>query len=413
MKKNVTKAVLFIIAFALIVGSLLTTYNLSNTIQQREKNVLELYANIYEYYFKNIFNDLGSEGSQNSDILLLLIDDITPKIDNPFIFTDENDLPLEPYDIWSVNVGLEKIKKQDQKKYMLDYVAKMKRTYEPFLVKDGASDSAKVIQKLYYYHSSLVDRLRWFPLGALVIILGIIWIGYFAFSYFRKNEESRVWVGMAKEAAHQLGTPLSSMMAWVEILKYGKDDPEQIEMTAIEMTKDIDRLNTIAKRFSKIGSMPEKEIVNLTEVLENICRYFEMRLPHLGRKIEIIRDLNKVVEIPINTELFAWVIENLLKNAAEAIEDVNGTVTIEMDSATKNKVIIHIKDSGKGMSKSNKAKAFNAGFTTKKRGWGLGLTLTKRIIEEYHDGKIYIKETAIGKGTTFVIELPNSDRKIK
>ncbi|MEI6090995.1 MAG: HAMP domain-containing sensor histidine kinase [bacterium] len=412
MKKNITKAVLFVIASVLIVATLLTTYNLSNTIQKREMNILDLYANIYEYYFKPT-NDIDLESSQNSDILLLLINDITPKIDNPFIFTDENDVPLEPYDIWSVNVGLEKVKEKDQKQYMIDYVAKMKRTYEPFLVKDGASDSAKVIQKLYYYHSSLVDRLRWFPLAALVIILGIIWIGYFAFSYFRKNTESLVWVGMAKEAAHQLGTPLSSLMAWIEIIKYGKDDPEQIEMTTIEMAKDIDRLNTIAKRFSKIGSKPELEIANVTEVLENICRYFEMRLPHLGRKIEIIRKLDKAVDIPINIELFAWVIENLLKNAAEAIEDVNGTVTIVMDSTIKNKLMIYIKDSGKGMSKANKNKVFNAGFTTKKRGWGLGLTLTKRIIEEYHDGKIFIKETAIGKGTTFAIELPNSDRTSK
>jgi signal transduction histidine kinase len=266
--------------------------------------------------------------------------------------------------------------------------------------------TGNVLQKVYYTHSSLVDKLQYFPLVAILIISVYVFIGYLAFSTTRNHEQSKIWVGMAKEAAHQMGTPLSSLMAWMEILKYGKEEPETINSTLGEMENDVSRLSTIATRFSKIGSLPEKELFDLAELVENVCVYFDKRLPHLGKKVEIVRNFTGPKMAMVNKDLIAWVFENLLKNAAEAIESKSGTITISMREITGNKIYVYVKDNGKGMQPKYKKTVFYPGFSTKKRGWGLGLSLSKRIIEEYHSGKIYIKETVSGKGTTFAIEIP-------
>lgn len=406
MKSKILRTLLVLSGLAIIVATLTFTQILVVEIKEREAATLDLYVNIYEQYFSSFtLDDASVSTSDNSDFLQLLIEQVTPSLVAPFIITDENDIPIKPYESWSVNIDLSRIQEEDQEVFMKEYVEEMKEIYPPLLVRDRIGDGGKVIQKLYYTNSQLVDLLQWFPLSVLIVIFGLIWFGFIAFSNSKKSEESLVWVGMAKEAAHQLGTPLSSLMAWIEIIRYGADDPEQIEMTVPEMAKDIDRLNTIAKRFSKIGSIPDKEEVNLTEVLANVCRYFELRLPHLGKKIEITKDLESNVIANINVDLIEWVIENLLKNASEAIEDLNGIVHISMFTDKSQKINILVSDTGKGMSNRTKKKIFNAGFTTKTRGWGLGLALTKRIIEEYHNGKIHVKETQVGKGTTFAIAL--------
>lgn len=405
MKRTLIKTILLLAGLIIVVGTLVLTQILMNNIKHREAEILDLYAGVYEYYFSSFTLDNAERTADNSDFLLLLIDKITPSIDAPFIITDENDVPIQPYDAWSVNVDLSGIPEEKQAEYMQEYVYEMGSNYEPLLVKDRRGPDGKVIQKLYYTHSKLVDILRWFPGVTIILIISLVWFAYIAFNSSRKSEESLVWVGMAKEAAHQLGTPLSSLMAWIEIIRYGKDQPEQIEMTVPEMTKDIDRLNTIAKRFSKIGSVPDREERNLTEIVESVTRYFRTRLPHLGKKVDIRKELQNPVYAQINVDLIQWVIENLLKNAAEAIDDLTGTVTIKMKTDKDGKIIITISDTGKGMSKSIKKKVFKAGYSTKKRGWGLGLALTKRIIEDYHNGRVYIKETQPGVGTTFAIEL--------
>jgi len=179
----------------------------------------------------------------------------------------------------------------------------------------------------------------------------------------------------------------------------------------MEMEKDIERLNTIAKRFSKIGSLPDKELINVTELIQNVCNYFEKRVPHLGKKIDIIQSLDDKIMANINVELFAWVLENLLKNAVESIETPDGKIYIYMRYSTKGHISIYVKDTGKGIPQKLKRQVFYPGFSTKKRGWGLGLSLCKRIVEEYHNGKIYVKESAIGKGTTFAIDLPIEEIK--
>ena len=228
------------------------------------------------------------------------------------------------------------------------------------------------------------------------IVAIFIVLGYLSFSNIRKAEETKVWVGMAKEAAHQLGTPLSSMLGWIEILKMSSDDPDAVEDTLEEMGNDVERLNVIANRFSKIGSEPKLSRQAVGNIIESACQYFEKRLPHLGKRVEINRNLDFNVNSYINNDLFVWVIENLLKNAVEAIEDPRGYVNVKMQYIPRsNKIFITVEDSGKGMGAQLKRQVFNPGFTTKKRGWGLGLSLAKRIIEEYHGGKIYVKDKLI------------------
>jgi hypothetical protein len=407
MKKTLIKTILLLAGVAIVVTTLFLTRSLTEKIKKREAQTLSLYVSMYEYYIGSLtLESTDPDGTGNdSDFLLLLIDEIIPSIDSPFILTDANDMPLPPYESWSLNIDLKDIPEDEQEEFMVRYVDKMKASYEPLLIKDRPGDDGKVMQKLYYTHSSLVDMLSWFPVAAIIVVLGLVWLAYTAFNSSRKSEESLVWVGMAKEAAHQLGTPLSSLMAWIEIIRFGKDEPEQIEMTIPEMTKDIERLNTIAKRFSKIGSVPDKEESNLTDLLEGVGRYFQTRLPHLGKQVDIRTDLESPVYAQINVDLIQWVFENLLKNAAEAIDDLSGTVEMKMFTEKGGKIKILVCDTGKGMTKRVKNRIFRAGFTTKKRGWGLGLALTKRIIEEYHDGRIYVKESQPGVGTTFAIEL--------
>jgi hypothetical protein len=363
-------------------------------LTKTEKNYLNYYADIIKRF---------SDPSSNTDDLIYLIEKISPTISFPMIMTDKNDDPLEPFNQYILNIKIDStISIDKQKEFLKIRIKEMRNNYDPIPVEDS---QGKLLAKIYYNHSDLISNLKLFPLVEVLIVSALILIGYLAFSSIKKNEESRVWVGLAKEAAHQLGTPLSSMMAWMELIRVNKDDPESIEETVSEMENDISRLNVIATRFSKIGSLPEKKVSNISEILESVCLYFEKRLPHLGRKVEILREIEKDIYAEVSPELFAWVFENLLKNSAEAIESKKGFVKIEAKSSQK-KLQIIVTDNGKGLMQRQKKMIFQPGYTTKKRGWGLGLSLSKRIIEEYHEGKIYVKETQLGRGTTFYIELP-------
>ncbi len=388
---------LFVIAgFGILFAVGLYTQSLLDEMIARERKTIKLYADIYRRTL---------EPSANLEEIAFLFDKISPTISFPIIITDKNDIPNKPYDLNTKNVRLDSTLSEDeQEEFLIEYVNEMRKEYAPIVVRDV---EGKVLQKFYYTNSTLIKRLKYFPIIEITVIGVFILIGYIAFSNIRRNEESKVWIGMSKEAAHQLGTPLSSILAWLEILKIGKDDPEQVGEVAEEMQKDIKRLNSIATRFSKIGSKPEKKIENLYLIIETVCQYFEKRLPHIGRKVEIDRNLERDLTAEINPDLFQWVIENLLKNAAEAIEKKYGKVTITTKTDKKN-IIIEITDTGKGMTKKQRRQAFFPGFTTKKRGWGLGLSLCKRIIEDYHYGKIYIEDTKPTKGTTFVLELPRA-----
>ncbi|MBI5324765.1 MAG: HAMP domain-containing histidine kinase [Ignavibacteriae bacterium] len=389
------KILLGVAAFGIFISMILYTQSLVAELISIEQKTVKFYTDIYKRYSDpNSFEDY-----------LFLIDNITPTLSFPIIITDKNDDPIYPYDQYTINVHIDtSMTMEEQKQFLLKTISKMRETYEPIIIE---GPDGKLLQKFYYSHSFLIDKLRFFPFVEILIVITFIIIGYIAFSTIRRNEESKVWVGMAKEAAHQLGTPISSLMAWMEIIRLNKDKPETLIDTINEMESDINRLNIIATRFSKIGSKPEKFSKNLAEVIEQICTYFEKRLPHIGKQIEIVRNLDKSIGASINPDLFQWVIENLLKNATEAIENKRGKVFIDLSCKAQSHINISVTDTGKGMTAKQRRQIFFPGFTTKKRGWGLGLSLCKRIVEDYHDGKIYLKETSPGKGSTFVIELPS------
>ncbi|GAB5539970.1 MAG: hypothetical protein Salg2KO_20730 [Salibacteraceae bacterium] len=249
---------------------------------------------------------------------------------------------------------------------------------------------------VYYEDSFLLTQLKYYPLAQLGIIGLFIMIAYLLFSTARKAEQNQVWVGMSKETAHQLGTPLSSMIGWVELLK---EDPKTAQVAA-ELNKDIDRLNVVTERFSKIGSQPKLEETDLIQLLNKSIEYFDSRT---GDSVTFKTDLPPNAMVVISRSLFEWVIENLIKNALDAM-DGKGEITIAV-SDLENKIHLDISDTGKGISQSKFNTVFKPGYTSKKRGWGLGLSLSRRIIKEYHNGKIYVLKSEIGSGTTFRISL--------
>jgi hypothetical protein len=252
------------------------------------------------------------------------------------------------------------------------------------------------VHYIFFEDSFLLKQLRYYPYVQLAVISVFLFIAYLLFSYARKSEQNQVWVGMAKETAHQLGTPLSSMIAWIELLKLKGLDNE----TVTEIEKDVQRLETITDRFSKIGSSAKLERLNIVKVVHQAVAYISSRTSQKIR-FEVSPPMSKVIEIPLNLHLFEWVIENVCKNAVDAMEGT-GLIGIDITEDTDH-IHIDISDTGKGIPKSRFKTIFHPGFTSKSRGWGLGLTLSKRIIENYHNGKIFVKSSSLGKGTTFRI----------
>jgi signal transduction histidine kinase len=255
-----------------------------------------------------------------------------------------------------------------------------------------------LINKYYYGDSNLLKEVRYYPIIQLIIVALFILITLITVSVRNKSTQNQVWAGMAKETAHQLGTPLSSLEGWVEMLK---DNPANAKI-GIEMEKDVDRLKLVSDRFGKIGSIPQLEEKNIVEQIESMVNYIKRRATD---KVSFTINSQNQTDITalINAPLFDWVIENLLKNALDAMEG-KGSIVVDIKNETA-QTLIDITDSGKGILKANINKVFKPGFTTKKRGWGLGLSLSKRIIEQYHKGELFVKHSELGKGTTFRIVL--------
>lgn len=278
----------------------------------------------------------------------------------------------------------------------------MKEQHQPIRIK--VPESIGGYWLVYYKDSMLLTQLRIFPYVQLTIIAIFLAVAYTAFSSARKSEQNQVWVGLAKETAHQLGTPISSLLAWIELLK-DKFDAEDDPLIA-EMANDVQRLEIVADRFSKIGSRPVLEPHSVYEVVKDFVDYFKVRVTD---KISFELTGNPHLTAGLNVPLFAWVIENLLKNAVNAIEG-KGSIKVDIKSSkTKNLIYIDVTDTGKGIARSNFKTVFRPGYTTRKRGWGLGLSLTKRMVENYHNGQIFVKDSELGKGTTFRIVLKKSE----
>ena len=275
--------------------------------------------------------------------------------------------------------------------YLTKQLDIMKSENIPLLV----MNDEQMVYQVFYRDSDLLNKLQYYPLALVLILLLFGTVIYLVFKSNKAAEQNKLWAGMAKETAHQIGTPLSSLLGWVEILRMENAD----ENTVVEIEKDVERLNTIADRFSKIGSIPKLSRHDVVLETQKAFDYYQSRSSKLvDFKLEILNK-DKIYAM-INTQLFSWVIENLIKNAIDAMQG-KGSIVIQISSKDDKYIVIDVTDSGKGIPKNLYNKIFDPGYTTKRRGWGLGLSLTKRIIEDYHDGKIYVKKSEIDKGTTF------------
>ncbi len=264
----------------------------------------------------------------------------------------------------------------------------------------AASESSDYID-VCYDDSLILKRLSLYPFVQLGVVMLFVVVAIFALLTSKRAEQNKVWVGLSKETAHQLGTPISSLMAWVEVLRETYPDDDLIP----EMNNDVKRLQLIADRFSKVGSVPELSPTSLNGVLDHVVDYMDRRT---SKQVNISKELPREnIVLPLNASLFEWVIENLCKNAADAMGGGAGSITLKVED-TPARTYIYVTDTGKGIRKKDVGNVFRPGFTTKKRGWGLGLSLARRIIEEYHRGKIYVKWSEVGKGTTFCIELKHT-----
>ena len=297
---------------------------------------------------------------------------------------------------------------------LLERKREMEATFEPLPIHVDlstgpgqlpVSSQQQLTQYLYYDESWLIQELRIFPWVQFLFVGVFIIVGYLGFSYIRASERSSLWMGMAREAAHQLGTPLSSLMGWVQMLRSSDLDAEQRDETLDEIENDVERLRRIAARFSDIGSQPKLERQNLVPVVRETASYIRRRLPHRGQDVELSVDLPSTLEADVNEELFAWVLENLLKNALDAIEDDEGRILVT-GGQMQGEVYLEVEDTGAGIPRREWGNLFRPGYSTKQRGWGLGLSLARRVVETYHGGHLELKTSTVGEGSTFRIELP-------
>ena len=377
--KGIIKVILLVFAFLIGFFSLWYTNTLVNKLESQEREKIATWANATQ-----LITSPEAEGNLN-----FLYEIIQANTTIPVILTDSNGVVNQFRNIEAF--------KMKNEAWVADKIAEMKKQNEPFEIEFMGGK-----QLIYYENSTLLNQLRIYPYFQLAVIALFLAMSYFAFSYSRTSEQNKVWAGMSKETAHQLGTPISSLMAWLDYLK--ESDAEVPQKVITEMEHDMDRLGLITERFSKIGSEPSLTICSLYEVIEESVRYINSRT---SDKVSIfIRDEEKfkVAQVQINKPLFAWVVENLCKNAVDAMEG-EGEIVFSFQGIRDTKVLIDISDTGKGVP-SNKFKTiFKPGYTTKKRGWGLGLSLVKRIVENYHKGKIYVKSSVLDKGTVFRIEI--------
>lgn len=388
-KSGRIKVALFVAAVCIVIPILLYTHNLVTQLQNKQRETAALYARSLEY--------IANSPASGTDYTFIF-DEIIGSIDFPVILTDGGDKEI----ITTKNIELDSLLTTEKREEILfSMIRDMDKENNPIRV---TFQDSIVLSNVHYGESPLVVRLRWLPLVELIIAGLFILVGYIGFSYIKRSEQSNIWVGMARETAHQLGTPLTSMMGWIELLKNQASNNKKILDTVSEFEHDANRLIKVAERFSKIGSKPDLKEEHISEVLQRVIRYFEKRIPQMGKKVDISIHCEPDITARINSELFEWVIENLIKNALDAMEDGKGTIAFTV-SKEKHRTVIDVTDSGKGIDPSYHKDIFRPGFSTKKRGWGLGLSLSKRIIEIYHKGKLTVYRSMVGEGTTFRIVL--------
>ena len=395
--KSRLKIYLVIIGLLVLSASFIYSYFLANTLQQQE--VIQMYNLRQSMELKNqgSFDTLPEEvkifidnlGPNNSNIPIILTDDRYDIVDARNFDDIKTDTMGRPLDKEKATKRLNKLISQNR---------------TPIMVRDA---DGMIISKMYFDDSKILTLLKYYPFFQFILISFFIGFGYLIFSAARRSEQNQVWVGMAKETAHQLGTPIAAILGWIEHLRTAHETDEETQDVVKELENDVTRLSLVADRFSKIGSAPELVTVNIYEELDRCREYMQRRSP---RKVKFQFpnvDIAPNLSVKINAHLFDWVVENLLRNSIDAMEGGEGTLTAKIHEET-HWVSIDITDTGKGIPKNKFHTVFQPGYTTKKRGWGLGLSLAKRIIENYHGGKIFVKESEPNKATTITIKMPKT-----
>jgi len=376
-ERNYFRVVFVLLSLVTVTVILWNTYIFFNELKENERSKMELLAAAYA--------ELLRDDNLDTNVTQLAFEIIKSNTNTPMIM---HSYASNDYDL--INLPAE---------YEND-VNKIEALIETFKSQYEAIDVThedEVFSTIYYGNSKIINKLKYYPAAIIIMILLFVGVVYFFFRTRKGAEQNRLWAGMAKETAHQIGTPLSSLIGWTEILKSENINPEYIS----EMEKDIFRLQTITDRFSKIGSMP---VLNKKDVVSETIKSFEYLKARSSKLIDFKLEIpDDPIYVRLNKQLYSWAIENLVKNAIDAMKG-KGLVTISIQKNSRY-VQILVSDTGKGIPKKDFQKIFRPGFTTKKRGWGLGLSLTKRIIEDYHEGKIKVKESDKGKGTTFQISL--------
>ncbi|MBT3180310.1 MAG: HAMP domain-containing histidine kinase [Candidatus Marinimicrobia bacterium] len=377
------KAGLFIIGIGLVIGLLAYTQILVKELRNDNREIVRLYAEI-------IANTVQDDNQDNLDFVF---ENIIRKVKFPLIQTGPDHIPQ----MWK---NLPKSVDTDKKRER--YMRAMDQLNQsiPLVYKDDTIGEI-TFGYLHYGDSSIVQKLQWWTYIEIISITIFIFLGFSGFSFIRNNEKKHIWVGMARETAHQLGTPVSALMGWVEWLK---NHPEKTGEIIPEMETDLQRLEQIGRRFSKMGSNSDLEELDLSERIERVCNYLQKRMPTLGKKVDLINDIQPGITITANGSLLAWSIENIIRNGIDAIERDNGKVSVSLKKEN-NSICIRVRDNGKGIPKKDWRNIFRPGFSTKQTGWGLGLSLASRIVEEIHNGKLHVIESSPDSGTTIEIRL--------
>lgn len=375
------KILLVLVAIFIAVASLLISHSLIRDLAQQERSKMEVWAEAMRTL---------SEADDSADLSLVLkVLDENNTI--PVVVLGKDGMVTEYR-----NVKISASNKSDSVKYVNKVAQQMKAAGQ--VIRIPLANNHNDYIEVCYDESLMLRRIAIYPYIQLGVVMLFVVVAIFALLTSKRAEQNKVWVGLSKETAHQLGTPISSLMAWLAILKESYPNDKLLP----ELDKDVQRLQLVADRFSKIGSIPEPVPASMNEVLDHVVDYMDRRT---SKKIQMIADLpDEDIIIKMNASLFEWVIENLCKNAVDAMGGECGQIVLHLEQL-ENKVVVEISDTGKGIKKKNIKNVFRPGFTTKQRGWGLGLSLAKRIVEDYHHGKIFVKSSELGKGTTFRVEL--------
>jgi len=379
------KAGLFVLGLVLVSGLMLYTQSLVKNLREDNREIVQLYA---ELMAKAVIND-------SDENLNFIFENVIKKVQFPIVQTNEEGKPLS----WRNLLDNKKTSKD-----VKPIVRVMDKQNDPIslIYHDPMTGEEHVWGVLHFGDSKLIQRLIWLPYFEIGAISLFILLGFVGFSFIRNSEKQHIWVGMARETAHQLGTPVSALMGWVDWLR---KNPEKTLDIVEEMDADLNRLNQVSERFSQMGSMPKLDETDLSELIKTVVNYLEKRLPTKGKSLKIVNEITSKTNINANVTLLSWAIENVIKNGIDAITQESGEIRIRL-CIEKEEVRIQIHDNGKGVEKKDWKNVFRPGFSTKNRGWGMGLSLTQRIIQDIHRGKIFIKSSSPVSGTTFEIILP-------